>query len=278
MFARPLTAAALAIGLAAPLAAQEASLDTVLANVGDTPITLGDMLIARSQLPPQFQQIPAEALYDGLLTQLIQQQMFSDSLETVSPRTEMAIAYETRAIRAAEVIEAAAIDAITDEAVQAAYDARIADFDGGTEYHAAHILVETEEEAQQIIEALLAGDEFAQTAQEKSTGPSGPSGGDLGWFGPGMMVPEFEEAVMALAPGDLSDPVQTQFGWHVIKLLETRAKAAPAIEELRPEIEQQILGEVIEARVAELEAATEVSRTEGIDPTVIDQMELLSAQ
>lgn len=278
MFARTLAGAALAVCLSMQVAAEDAKLDTVVATVGETEITLGEMLVARTQLPPQFQQIPAEQLFEGVLTQLIQQQLLSDSLSAEPPRIELAIRQEARALRAGEAVNALATSKVTEEAVQAAYDQIAADLQTGTEYHAAHILVETEDEAKTILEELLAGADFAETAKEKSTGPSGPSGGDLGWFGAGMMVPEFEEATVALDKGELSDPVQTQFGWHIIKLLDTRDESIPTLEELRGEIESELLREAIDVRIAELESSAEVTRVEGIDPAMMGQTELLDAE
>ena len=91
------------------------------------------------------------------------------------------------------------------------------------EVHAAHILVKTLEEAQAIESDLKAGRKsFAQLAQEKSTCPSGKRGGDLGWFTRGRMVKEFENTAFSLHKGEMSAPVRTQFGWHIIKTLETR--------------------------------------------------------
>ena len=90
------------------------------------------------------------------------------------------------------------------------------------EVHAAHILVKTQDEAQGVLDGLKSGKSFAQLAQEKSTCPSGKRGGDLGWFGRGRMVREFESAAFGLKKGDTSGPVKTEFGWHIIKCLDTR--------------------------------------------------------
>lgn len=273
MFTKTLTAAALALGIATALPAQD--LDTVVARVGDTEITLGEMLIARMQLPQQYQQIPDGALYDGILNQLIQQQLLSGALTTETQRLQMAIANETRSLRAGEVVNTIAEEAVTPDALQAAYDAKYADYEGGTEWNASHILVETEDEAAALIEELNRGADFAELAKEHSTGPSGPSGGELGWFGAGMMVAPFEEAVAGLETGEISAPVQTQFGWHVVKLNETRQQAAPTLEEVQAELEAALINDAIEARLAELEAAVTVERVEGLDPSVISKVELL---
>lgn len=275
-FTRPLTAVALALGVATSAPAQ--SLDTVVATVGETEITLGEMLIARLQLPQQYQQIPEDALYEGVLNQLIQQQVLADSLDASPKRLELAIANETRSLRAGEAVEAIGAAEATEDAIRAAYEEQFGTPSGEIEYHARHILVETKEEAEELVALLDGGADFAETAKEHSTGPSGPSGGDLGWFGAGMMVPEFEEAVMALEPGHVSDPVETQFGWHVILLEESREKPAPTLEDVRLEIEGELVRKAVEARIAELEAGAEITRVDGIDPAGISQFELLEQE
>lgn len=269
---RILAVSALAIGVVTGVSAQ--SLDDVIATVGDTDITLGQLLVARTRLPAQFQQMPSDALYQGLVDQLVQQQLLS---ETVTPDAAMqaAITNETRAIRAGAALDEVIIANVTDDAIQAVYEAEYANTSGGAEYNAAHILVETQDEAAALVEEARNGADFAELAREHSTGPSGPSGGDLGWFSKGMMVPAFETAVMEMAAGDISAPVETQFGWHVIKLNEMRDKAAPTLDEVRPEIVQSLQNKAIEARIAELEAATKVTYADGIDPSVIDALNLL---
>jgi len=138
-------------------------------------------------------------------------------------------------------------------------------------------LVETEEDALAVKAEIEGGADFAEVAKEKSTGPSGPSGGSLGWFGPGMMVPAFETAVAELEVGDISAPVKTQFGWHIIKLEDKRSKEAPALEEVKAELETQVRQIKAQAMIEELTAAATVDRTaaEGIDPTVLTNIGLL---
>ena len=137
--------------------------------------------------------------------------------------------------------------------------------------------METEEEAREIMETVKGGADFAETAKEKSTGPSGPGGGSLGWFGKGAMVPAFEVAVVELEPGEVSEPVQTQFGWHVIKLNETRTAEAPALEDVRTDIENQLRQQTLQAEIERLAEAADVDRkdVESIDPAVLKQTELL---
>lgn len=237
--------------------------DTVVARVNGHEITLGHMVIARATLPEQYQQLPAEVLYNAILDQLIQQATLEQSRQGGIPQQiRLQLENEQRSLLAADVIENIMAEAGDDMDIQAAYDAKYADGFGGDEFQAAHILVETEEEALAIKDDLDNGADFAKTAMEKSTGPSGPRGGDLGWFGLGAMVPEFETVVVTLNPGQVSDPVQTQFGWHVIILNEKRKSAAPELDTVREEIVSQLQEDAVEARIEELSAATSIERPE----------------
>ena len=249
--------------------------DTVVATVDGTDITLGHMAILRAGLPQQYQQLPPETLFGAILDQLIQQLVLAEQTTELDAASQKALENEERALRANVTIRGIAEGAMTDEALQQAYDAAYGDAEPSTEYNASHILVETEEEAAQIVEELEGGADFAEVARERSTGPSGPSGGSLGWFGPGQMVAPFEEAVMALEPGQTSAPVQTQFGWHVIHLNETRDKAVPTVDEVRDELAETIQRAAVEARIAELTEGADVERmTDGIDPSVINDPSL----
>ncbi|MCA0941316.1 peptidylprolyl isomerase [Salipiger pacificus] len=282
-----LGAAALALTLALPLHAQDQaaeqtealSADTVVATVNGTDITLGEMLVVRASLPEQYQQLGDDVLWDGILDQLVQQEVLAQDEKAVeTKRVDLSLKTERRTLLAAETVSAVADAAVTDEALQAAYDAQFADADQGQEYNASHILVENEDEAKAIIEELNGGADFATVAKEKSTGPSGPNGGELGWFSKGMMVEPFETAVAGMEPGAISDaPVQTQFGWHVIKLNETRAKEAPKLDEVRDQLSQQVQQEAVAAYMDEAEAGAEITRKSSgdVDPSILSNLELL---
>lgn len=138
----------------------------------------------------------------------------------------------------------------TETELRAEYSAQVAGYQP-QQYKARHILLETEDEAKAVIAQLDEGAEFAELAKEKSTGPSGPNGGDLGWFPPDSMVKPFSDAVVALEDGSYtSEPVQTQFGWHVILREDSRETEAPSFEEvkdrLRPVVEQKKLQEYLD--------------------------------
>lgn len=251
---------------------------TVVATVNGTDITLGELVIARTKLPQQYQQLAPGQLFQGLVDQLVRQQVLADQLDGTPERLKMALANEERSLRAGETISRITDEAVTDEAVQEAYDAQYASAEPTKEYNASHILVESEEEAQDLVEqAREEGADFAQLAQENSTGPSGPQGGELGWFSEGMMVEPFQDAVEGMEAGEVAGPVKTQFGWHVIKLNETRQKEAPALEEVRGEIENQIRQDAIQSRLDQLMETAEISRPEEgqFDPTVLNDLSIL---
>ncbi|MFV0514534.1 MAG: peptidylprolyl isomerase [Jhaorihella sp.] len=269
---------ALAALMAMPVAAEPPNAETVVARVNGEEIRLGHLIIARASLPQQYQQMPSEVLYGAILDQLIQQTALKQAGPDETPRhVELSLENERRSLLAAEVIEDVLRDAVGEQEVRAAYESRYADGNGGEEYNASHILVETEEEAAAIKAELEAGADFAQTAKEKSTGPSGPNGGELGWFGTGQMVPEFEAAVIALEPGAISDPVKTQFGWHIVILNDKRIAQAPAFDEVREEIAGELQRAAVEAKVAELTDAAEVERpaVEGLTPDMLLDLDLV---
>jgi peptidyl-prolyl cis-trans isomerase C len=275
-----LASAAIVALTALPLAAQETEVDasTVLATVNGSDITVGHLVAMRAMLPEQYQQLPPQILFDGMLEQLVQQQVLADvAAEELTNAMELGLENERRAFLAASYVEGVALAEITDADLQAEYDAQYASADPVEEFNASHILVETEEAAQALIDQLAEGADFAELAAENSIGPSGPNGGQLGWFTAGMMVPEFEEAVFELEAGEVSVPVQTQFGWHVILLNETREQAPPALEDVRAELIEGLRRARVDARIDELMGEAEIERVElDIDPAVIANIDLLN--
>ncbi|SIO49037.1 peptidyl-prolyl cis-trans isomerase C [Rhodovulum sp. ES.010] len=275
---KPLLALALVAGLALPAAAQDVGPDTVVARVGESEITLGHMIVLRSQLPAEYQELPDDVLYQAVLDQLIRQSAVVERAGgELSLGAKLALENERRSFVAGEALSRIAEDAVTEEAVQDAYEAAYATAEPTTEFHASHILVESEEDALALLAEIENGADFATLAKENSVGPSGPNGGDLGWFTAGMMVKPFEVAVVELEPGGVAGPVQTQFGWHVIKLHETRLKDAPAIEDVRAELVQQIQRDAMETALETYTAEADISRTDvEIDPSILKNREILN--
>lgn len=276
MTKRILAGAALSALLVTPVMAQDAS--TVLATVNGQQITLGHIIVAQSQLPEQYQALPDDVLLTGILEQLVQQEIVATAVrDDLSPAMRIGLENEERAFVAALTLDDVAMADIPDAEMQAEYDAQFGAVAPVTEYNASHILVGTEAEAQALIDELEGGADFAELAREHSTGPSGPNGGQLGWFTEGMMVPSFEQAIFALEVGEVSPPVETRFGWHVVILNETREQAAPAMEEVREQLEEGLRQARVDTYIENLTAAADIDRPElDIDPALIRNLDLLN--
>lgn len=271
-------AAAIAITSTTLFAQEDLTADTVIATVDGAEITLGHMMIVRESLPEQYQKFPDDQLFTGILEQLIQQTILAtiddgpDSL-----RTQFTLENDRRLMRASNAVDAISAEAVTEDAIQAAYQEQYDGSELGNEFNASHILVETEESALNIIAKAKEGTDFSNLAKEFSIGPSGPSGGQLGWFGPGMMVPPFEEAVVTMEKGQVSGPVKTNFGWHVIKLNDLRSLSAPELESVRQDISAKLQRDAVAAKVTEIQSLVDIiiADTTEIDPAVLNDTSLL---
>ena len=252
--------------------------ETVVATVNGDQITLGQMIIARANLPEQYQSMPDDVLFQGILDQLVQQALLAQTIEDeMPPRVSMALENEKRTLLASEVVNSIVGGALTEDAIEAAYRENYADAAPTPEWNASHILVESEEDAAALAARAREGEDFAKLAREHSTGPSGPGGGELGWFGAGDMVPEFEQAVAELEAGQVSDPLETQFGWHVVRLNDTRQTEVPALDEVRQELANRVQRQAVDARVKALREKAEIAfpGQEGVDPAVLKNTGLL---
>ena len=265
----------------APLAvlAQDKGADTVVATVNGTPITLGEMIVMKQAAAqdPQMAEMGDGALYEIMLDQLIQQTAVAGAgQENAGVRAQLEI--QRRNTLAAAAITEVTKAQPTDQEIQAAYDGLFAQAEPVTEYSAAHILVDTEEKAREIKAQLDGGADFGTLAEQNSTGPSGPNKGDLGWFSADQMVAPFADAVKAMEKGQISDPVQTEFGWHVIQLNDTRLRDAPPLDQVRDQISQMVLRDKVQAEIERLTGAAKVEKVEGIDPALLNKTELLEAE
>jgi peptidyl-prolyl cis-trans isomerase C len=268
---------ALAVALSAPGFAEGESAATVVATVNGTTITLGEMIALRETLAPQYQSLPDDVLFKGIMDQLIQQEIMRQSVTEMSARDSAAIINNERGYVSGIAMEKVVISAVTDEALQAAYDAYFTDAAPQTEYNAAHILVATVEEAEAIKAELTAGADFAELAMTRSidTG-SGSTGGELGWFGLGMMVKPFEDAVVAAKVGEVAGPVQSEFGYHLILVKESRIAEKPTLDMMRDQLAEEIEAKAIQALIEALSATATVTREgEGIDPAILKSSALI---
>lgn len=274
-----LRGAALALALGGAAWAQDVApaADTVVATVNGTAITLGHMIALRETLPAQYQQLPDDVLFDGILDQLIQQTVLEATVAgSLSVRDTLTLENARRGYLSSKALRAVVDGAVTDAAVQAAYDAKYVNVPPPVEYRASHILVADEAKAKDLRAQIDGGADFAELAKANSTDGSAAGGGDLGWFGVGMMVKPFEDAVVALKPGEVAGPVQTQFGWHLIKLAETRPAAVPGIDEVREELAGEIEQKAVEDHVTALVAAAKVEKPGAtLDPAILKDTTLI---
>lgn len=272
---------ALALPLAPlPLAAQDAakpSADTVVATVGDTQITLGHMIALRDTLPQQYLTLDDAVLFKGILDQLVQQTALQQSIAgTESQRDRLTLENEARGFLSAIALRRVAEGAVTDAAIEAAYAERVQGLKPETEYHAAHILVDSEATAIEAKSDIDGGRDFADLAKQISTDGAAANGGDLGWFGKGVMVQPFEEAVMTMKPGEVKGPIQTDFGWHLIKLLETREAEVPTIDDLREELASALQDKALADHIAKVTGAAIITRPgDALDPALLKDATLL---
>lgn len=271
------SAFALAAVLSGPALAEGETADTVMATVNGTQITLGQMIALKESLPPEYQSLPDDVLFKGIYDQLIQQEVLAQSVKDLGPRATATLDNEKRGYISGLAIDGIVKEAVTDEALQKAYDDRFKDAKPQTEYNAAHILVATQEEADALKAELVGGADFAELAKAKSTDTgSGANGGDLGWFGLGMMVKPFEEAVVGAKVGEVTGPVQTDFGFHLILVKETRIAEKPTLDQLRDELASQVENAAITAKIEELTKGATVTREgEGLDPTILKNSALI---
>jgi peptidyl-prolyl cis-trans isomerase C len=222
------------------LSGQVMAANAVLATVNGKKITQKDydMYV---QLNAQSAKAPKERIIDELVSrELVYQDAIKKGLDKDKEVKAHLAALKTNVILGAALNKAATRKKITDKELKKLYNDKIANMKM-TEYKASHILLKTKEDAEKVITELDMGGDFADLAKKKSTGPSAKQGGDLGWFAPQQMVPEFSGALVQLEKGKYTKvPVKTKFGWHVIKLEDTRDAKPPTFDEVKPRLEQSI--------------------------------------
>ena len=216
-----------------------------VATVNGTEIQLKEILDLIEQLPEEFQNQPLTNYFDQMVDEVINTKLAAEagrkSALSDDPRVLAAMRVAAQKVLAENWLRTELAKSVTEEAIEKAYDAYVADTSSREEVKASHILLADEQTAISAIQKLKDGADFSELAQEISTGPSGPNGGDLGYFGRGAMVPAFEQAAFGLDIGSFtSSPVQSQFGWHVIKLFDKRISEAPSQEDMSQQLIQNI--------------------------------------
>ncbi len=227
----------------------------IVATVDGKPIFLSEIIGMAQRLPEQYRKMSLEAVYPSLLTRAIDSKLVT--LEgrragfSKDPDVKKRLLDVEDQIISEIFLTKTIGSQVTEEALQKIYSETKSEMASGDQIKARHILLDSEEKAMEIIKKLQAGGEFAKLASEYSTGPSAASGGDLGWFGEGQMVPEFSKAAFALNPGDIvTEPVKTQFGWHIILVEDRKVSAPPSFDEAKEQLastmSQKLLKELIE--------------------------------
>lgn len=263
---RPVGRATLALaGLLALPGAALAQDDPVVARVNGTELHRSALEAAQANLPAQYQQMPLELLYDPLLDQIVNAQLLLDQAAAAKVEDDPAFQSQLAEVRtqlAREFVLRAEVERVVTEAdLRRRYDDYVKANPPADEVRASHILVATEDEAKAVAAELAQGADFALLARTKSTDPSAAqNGGDLGFFKHDDMVPEFSDAAFALAAGEISAPVKTAFGWHVIRLAERRQATPPAFEDVAEQLRGQAAAEVIESFLAKLRADAVIER------------------
>ena len=239
--------------------------DGVVATVNGEEIRESDVAMLFSSLPAQYSQFELTAIYPQLVESLVDRKLLAQAArrEGLADTAEVKhrLAYLTDEVLQDAFLNLGVEAKLTEERLRAAYETMIAARPPDVEVRARHILLEGEEDAKAVIAELEAGADFAELAKQKSTGPSGANGGDLGYFTQARMVPAFAQAAFALEPGAITTaPVKTQFGWHVIKVEDRRETPPPSFEEVQTTIRDQQARQLISELTASLRAAAEVRR------------------
>ena len=237
--------------------------DTVVAVVDGFEIRQSDVAIAFQRLPEQFRQAPVGQIFIQLVQQLVDGELIVKAGREVDlendPEVQAQIAEFARVAIQQTYMNHLITEGLTEDDLRATYDATIAKTEGPIEVHAQHILLESEEDGYDIIKALEGGADFGDLARERSQDPSAARGGDLGYFTRSAMVGPFSSAAFVIEPGSIGpDPVQTDFGWHVIKVLDKHRQPVASFEDSLPTLEQQLTRELIATHMAQLRAKAEI--------------------
>jgi len=267
----------LALGLAGPVvlapsafaqapAAQPAG-GKVLARVNGEAITEQDVATAMDDVAAEYPNMPPDGLRNITLEFLIEMKIVAQKAKAEKiDQTEdfkRRMAYVQQRVLMQQLLLREANAATTDAAVKKFYDEQVAQIKPVEEARARHILVESEDDAKKIVARLKGGEDFAKIAKEVSKDPgSGAEGGDLGFFTQDRMVPEFATAAFALKAGEVSAPVKTQFGWHVIKLEERRVRPLPAFDQIKDRVAQSLAARAQQDYLTKLRKDAKIDKVE----------------
>ena len=245
---------------AAPVRAE----DKLLAKVNGAEIHQSDVALAEEELGSSLSQMDPNTKDENVLAFLIDMKIVARAAEDKkvqdSDDFKRRMAFTRNRLLMDSLLATEGKAATTDDAMKKVYQDASKQISGEQEVHARHILVGTEEEAKQIVEELKKGADFAELAKKKSKDPGASDGGDLGFFTKDQMVPEFSAVAFSLEPGKISDPVKTQFGWHIIKVEEKRNRQPPEFDQVKGQIETYVARKAQADYVAKLRETAKVER------------------
>jgi len=238
--------------------------DPVIARVNGVDITQGDLALAEEDMGADMPATSPEAKRENLISYLADIIMVTQAADKKNlgddPDFKRRLAFLRNKLLMGYELQREAKTALTDEALHQTYDEAVRSMAGQEEVHARHILVEDENEAKSLLEQLKSGADFAALAKEKSKDPGAAEGGDLGYFTKDQMVPEFADVAFKMYPGQLSNPVKTQFGWHVIKVEDRRTKQPPEFDKVKDQIEAYLARKAQTDFITKLRQSAKVER------------------
>jgi peptidyl-prolyl cis-trans isomerase C len=254
-----------AIAFAGPIpAAAQSDANPVLARVGGTEIRQSDIALAEADIGGGLQPSPPEVRQEALLTYLIDVTLIAKAAEEQkladAPGFDRRLAYARQKVLMEALLDKASKDASNEAAMKKVFDESVAQNKPVEEVSARHILVETEDKAKEVLAKLKAGTDFAELAKAESKDPGAADGGSLGYFTQDQMVPEFASVAFKLEKGALSDPVKTQFGWHIIKVEDKRNKPVPSYEQVKDQIQTFVVRRAQAELVGKLRESGKVER------------------
>jgi peptidyl-prolyl cis-trans isomerase C len=247
---------------AAPLRAEDSS--PVVARANGVDIHESDITFAEEEIGGNMPQMGPDQKRDYLITYLADVIVLSQAAEQKkvgdNPTVQRRLAFDRNRVLMEALLQQAGKAAITDAAMRQVYDDAVKQMPNEQEVHARHILVPTEDEAKAIAAELKKGADFAALAKEKSKDPGAADGGDLGYFTKDQMVPEFSEAAFKLDKGQISDPIHTQFGWHIIKVEDKRTKPTPSFDQVKVQLENYVAHRAQAQLVDNLRKSAQIER------------------
>jgi peptidyl-prolyl cis-trans isomerase C len=238
--------------------------DPVVARVNGVDIRQSDLALAEEDLGADMQSVSPEARREHLISYLADIILVNQAAEKKkladNPEFKRRLAFLRNKLLMGYELQEEAKAAINDEALQQTYNDAVKSIGGQEEVRARHILVDSEDEAKALLDQIKGGADFATIAKEKSKDPGAAEGGDLGYFTKDQMVPEFAEVAFKMYPGQLSNPVKTQFGWHIIKVEDKRTKQPPEFEKVKDQIEAYLARKSQSEFISKLRQSAKIER------------------